>query len=407
MNILFLTLLDFNSINESGIYTDLMKVFINDNHNVYIVSPIEKRFNKNTHLLNYDDCKILKLQIGNIQKTKHIEKGVSLITLESKFIKGIKKYFSKIKFDLVLFSTPPITLHRSVEYVKRRDNAKTYLLLKDIFPQNAIDLGMFSSHSLVARYFKFKEKKLYLISDYIGCMSQKNVDYVLNNNISVDKSKIEVCPNSIEPLEHKLTKELRLSIMKKYKIPEDKVLFIYGGNLGKPQGVDFLIECIRATKTNKNAFFIIVGSGIEYSKIDNFFGDESPQNSILHKSLPKEDYEALVNICDVGLIYLDKRFTIPNFPSRLLSYLQAGIPVLSSTDTSTDIGSISTHGGFGLWNESGDIETFCNNVELLCCESVRVEMGLRARRYLENNYTSKHSFDIIMKHFGDKGEVNV
>jgi len=407
MNILFLTLLDFNSINESGIYTDLMKVFINDNHNVYIVSPIEKRFNKNTHLLNYDDCKILKLQIGNIQKTKHIEKGVSLITLESKFIKGIKKYFSKIKFDLVLFSTPPITLHRSVEYVKRRDNAKTYLLLKDIFPQNAIDLGMFSSHSLVARYFKFKEKKLYLISDYIGCMSQKNVDYVLNNNISVDKSKIEVCPNSIEPLEHKLTKELRLSIMKKYKIPEDKVLFIYGGNLGKPQGVDFLIECIRATKTNKNAFFIIVGSGTEYSKIDNFFCDESPQNSILHKSLPKEDYEALVNICDVGLIYLDKRFTIPNFPSRLLSYLQAGIPVLSSTDTSTDIGSISTHGGFGLWNESGDIETFCNNVELLCCESVRVEMGLRARRYLENNYTSKHSFDIIMKHFGDKGEVNV
>jgi len=407
MNILFLTTGRFNNIEDSGIYSDLLREFYKAGHNLYIVNSIEKRFNKESEYKKVNDVHYLKVKVGNITKTNIVEKGISTISLESQFLRLIKMHFSNIKFDLVLYSTPPITLGKVVKYIKNRDNAKTYLLLKDIFPQNAIDLAMLSSRSLISRYFEFKETKLYQMSDHIGCMSQKNVDYVLKNNILVDESKVEICPNSIEPLEFEFTSKLRLSIMKKYRIPEGKVLFIYGGNLGKPQGVDFLIECVRAIKTNTNVFFIIVGSGTEYSKIENFFDDNNPANAILHEGLPKEDYEALVNICDVGLIYLDKRFTIPNFPSRLLSYLQAGIPVLSSTDTSTDIGSISTHGGFGLWNESGDIETFCNNVELLCCESVRVEMGLRARKYLENNYTSKHSFDIIMKHFGDKGEVNV
>jgi len=142
MNILFLTLLDFSTIEESGIYTDLMRKFVKEDHNVYIVSPTEKRKQQPTELIDNGNYKILKLQIGNIQKTNLLEKGISTLTLESKFLKGIKKYFSDLKFDLVIYSTPPITLKKAVKYVKKRDNAKAYLLLKDIFPQNAVDLGM-------------------------------------------------------------------------------------------------------------------------------------------------------------------------------------------------------------------------------------------------------------------------
>ena len=52
----------------------------------------------------------------------------------------------------------------------------------------------------------------------------------------------------------------------------------------------------------------------------------------------------LANSCDVGLIFLDKRFTIPNFPSRLLSYMQASMPVLAATDVNTDIGKVIEEG---------------------------------------------------------------
>ena len=171
MNILFLTLSDFSSIEEKCIYTDLMRQFVKNGHTVYIVSPAEKRKCQSTKLINSESHKILKIAIGNIQKTNIIEKGLSTLTIEAKFIKGIKKYFAKVKFDLILHSTPPITLQKAVVYVKKRDNAKSYLLLKDIFPQNAVDLQMFSKNSLIYRYFRTKEKRLYAQSDYIGCMS--------------------------------------------------------------------------------------------------------------------------------------------------------------------------------------------------------------------------------------------
>lgn len=188
MNVLFLTLLDFSTIDEKGIYTDLMREFVKYGHDLYIISPTEKRKNEPTRLIDNGEVKILKLQIGNTQKTNRIEKGISILTLESKFKSGIKKYFNNVKFDLVLYSTPPITLQKAVEFVKLRDQAQTYLLLKDIFPQNAVDLGMLKTSgvkSLIYKSFRDKEDRLYKISDYIGCMSNANVEFLLKHNPSI------------------------------------------------------------------------------------------------------------------------------------------------------------------------------------------------------------------------------
>lgn len=402
MNILFLTLLDFTSIDERGIYTDLIREFVKSNHRVYIISPTEKRNQQPTRLINNENYKLLKLQIGNIQKTNMVEKGISTITLESKFKIGIKKFFSDIKFDLVLYSTPPITLQKAVEYVKKRDNAKTYLLLKDIFPQNAVDLGIIKKTGLegiIYRKFKIKEKKLYELSDYIGCMSKANKDFIIKYNSEIDSTIVEVCPNSIDPLKIDSDAKNRIQIRNKYNIPLDKTVFIYGGNLGKPQGIDFIIECLKANKYNNQVYFIIVGSGTEFDKLSCFFEKENLDNAQLFEQLPKKEYELLANTCDIGLIFLDKRFTIPNFPSRILSYMQASMPVLAATDVNTDIGKVIEEGRFGFWCESGDIMEFNKKLNKLCDINLRKSMGKNARAYLKNNYTSKHSYEIIMKHF--------
>ncbi|MBU5216400.1 glycosyltransferase family 4 protein [Bacillus albus] len=402
MNVLFLTLLDFSTIKEKGIYTDLMREFTNNGNNVYIISPTEKRKKQKNKLIDTGNCKILKLQIGNIQKTNMIEKGISTLTLESKFLKGIKNYFSDVKFDLVLYSTPPITLQKAVEYVQKRDNAKTYLLLKDIFPQNAVDLGMIKKKgigSLLYKYFRTKEKKLYSISNYIGCMSQANVNFLLQNNPEISPDIVEVCPNSIEPLNVK--KDVRKSneVKAKYKIPIDKTVFIYGGNLGKPQGIDFLIECLKVNKNNNQVHFVIVGAGTEFPKLKTCINNENLTNTQLFSQLPKDEYDILANSCDVGLIFLDKRFTIPNFPSRILSYMQASMPILAATDINTDIGEIIEDGGFGLWCESSNSESFNEKLNQMCNRELRKSMGINARRYLEANYTARNSYEIIMNHF--------
>ena len=402
MNILFLTLLDFLDIEEQGIYTDLLREFVNHGHNVIIISPTEKKKKQPTKLFDFENYKILKLQIGNIQKTNIVEKGISTVLLEKKFISGIQKYFSNISFELVLYSTPPITLQQAVEYVKNRDNAKTYLLLKDIFPQNAIDLGMLKKtgvKGILYKYFRSKEKKLYAISDYIGCMSPANVRYLIQNNYEVSKSKVETCPNSIEPIHINTDIGTIENIKNKYQIPNNKTVFIYGGNLGKPQGIDFMIDCLKYNSNNDKVHFVIAGNGTDYIKIKNFFNKENPINAQLFHQLPKKEYELLVLACDVGLIFLDNRFTIPNFPSRLLSYMQASLPVLAATDRSTDIGQIIEQGEFGYWCESTDVTQFTQLLDRFSDEKARRQMSEKSRLYLEEHFSVKKGYEIIMKHF--------
>lgn len=409
MNDLFLTLLDFDSLDERNIYTDLLREFAKHGHNLFVISPVERRKNQETRVIKTDKATILKLKIGNIQKTNIIEKGISTISIEPLFIAGIKKYFSDVKFDLVIYSTPPITFCNAIEFVKKRDGAKTYLLLKDIFPQNAVDMGMLSKtgvKSFLYKYFRNKEKKLYRISNYIGCMSQANVEYVLKHNPEINPEKVEICPNSVEVVDMSVDEKTRDEIRRKYGIPLDKKVFVYGGNLGKPQGIDFMIECLRSQEKNKEVYFLIVGDGTEYGKIETYVESDKPSNVKLMKRLPKEDYDKMVAACDVGMIFLDYRFTIPNFPSRLLSYMQAKIPVLAVTDSNTDIGKVIVDGGFGWWCESKDSQDFADLIECIFSDKDMVdnlaERSKSARIYLEKEYETGRAYSTIMKAFSIK-----
>ena len=120
MNILFLSLLDINSFDDENIYMDLLNELIKKNVNVFIVSPSERRKKESTHVINNKNSKILKVKTGNIQKTNIVEKGISTLLIEFQYKKAIKKYFKHIKFDLVLYATPPITFCNVIKYIKKK-----------------------------------------------------------------------------------------------------------------------------------------------------------------------------------------------------------------------------------------------------------------------------------------------
>ncbi|MDB1921732.1 glycosyltransferase family 4 protein [Clostridium tertium] len=399
MNILFLTLTYPENASSRGIYIDLMKELKNRGNNITVVTPIERRNNKDTYISFSDGIKVLRVKSGNIQKTNKIEKGISTLLIESQFIKAIRDNLSDVKYDLIMYSTPPITFERVIKFIKDRDNAKSYLLLKDIFPQNAVDLSMISEKGLIYKYFRKKEERLYKISDYIGCMSEKNKEYILKHNNWLSSEKVEICPNSIEPLEFsEISKSEKLLIREKHNLPKDAIICVYGGNLGKPQGIDFLIKVLDNNKNNTDIFFLIVGGGTEYNKISNWIKSNAPDNCLLLSMLPKEDYDNLIKACDIGLILLDNRFTIPNFPSRILSYMEIGIPVIAATDKNTDIGDVITAGNFGYWCESRDLAGFNNIIKnIINSKDELINIGRSGRVYLEKNYTVKTSADIIIK----------
>lgn len=395
MNILFLSVASVDDINARGIYSDLMREFISRRNDVYIASPTERRFGKHTHLIKTDHCQILKVKTLNIQKTNVIEKGLGTLLLEWQFDKAIKKYWGDVKFNLILYATPPITFNRVIERIKKRCDCKSYLMLKDIFPQNAVDLGMIKDGSFLHKIFRKKEERLYEISDKIGCMSPANCEYVIKHNPKINSNNVEVCPNAVMPIETPpLLDEERKALVSKLCIPPDRTLYIYGGNLGKPQGVDFLLNIAEANEKRNDSFIIIAGNGTEYPKLEKWFATHNPKNSKLISALPKKDYDNLVRACHIGLIFLDPRFTIPNFPSRLLSYLENSMPVLLATDLNTDMGYIAEKEGFGLWCESGDLDIFMQNMNKMTSESI-TSMGKKGYDYLLKNYTVDKVVDII------------
>ena len=75
--------------------------------------------------------------------------------------------------------------------------------------------------------------------------------------------------------------------------------------MGKPQGIPFLVECMRTVKDREDCHFVIVGDGTEYPKLEAFVNECRPKAVSVFRRLPKEDYDRLADACDVGLIFLD------------------------------------------------------------------------------------------------------
>lgn len=404
MNVLYLTMSSgLRNIEANGIYTDLMRKFRDEGHEVYIIYPKERKLGEPTELTTHNHVHALGVKTLNVTKTNVIEKGIGQLLLESQFMSALKRYFADVKFDLILYSTPPITFTKVIKYAKKRNpKAMSYLMLKDIFPQNAVDLGMLSKKGIkgvLYRSFRNKEKELYKVSDYIGCMSPANVKYVLEHNPEVNPAVVEIAPNSYA-LPKEIAKIDVVSVRKKYGLPIDKPIFIYGGNMGKPQGIPFLIECMDAVVGREECHFVVVGDGTEYSKLDAWVKEVKPKSVSVFRKLPKADYDALASACDVGLIFLDYRFTIPNYPSRLLPYLMERKPIIAATDPNCDTGILAEENGYGFYCPSNSVNGFVEAVNRMLASDIK-QMGENGYQFYLNNYTVEHTYQAIVKHLKD------
>lgn len=398
MNILFLTI-SYSTKTHKNFYEDLLREFLEDGHRVFVACAIERRSKEKPGITEEDGINVLRIRTLNITgQVSLVEKGLATLTVDCLFKRMIRKKYANISFDLILYPTPPITWTSTIKDVKKRYNARSYLMLKDIFPQNAVDLQMMRK-GMLFRYFKYKEHELYDVSDYIGCMSPRNVEYLLDNNRWIDRKKVEICPNCIKINEEVPDRKTTIyDVRKKYNIPSDALLFLYGGSLGRPQGVDFIIRCLDSQKDNSGVYFLIIGNGSEYFRLKNFVEANRLNNVKVEAYLPREEYQQIAQQCDAGLIFLDYRFTIPNFPSRLLDYLKIAIPVLAVTDKSSDIGKIAEENGFGYYVPSNDIQMFNDAILKLRNANLKL-MGKKGWDYLKANYSTKIGERIILKHF--------
>jgi len=395
MRVLFLMIAFPDVQKNPNLYTDIALEFVKDGHDVYVTTVLEKKFDRETALQKESRLNVLRVKCGDLFNVGFIKKGISTITLPCRFIQAIKKYWPEIPFDLVIYPTPPITFNKVVKYIKKREHCQSYLILRDIFPQNAKDMGLMNN-DLLFKYFRRIEKDLYDFSDYIGCMSQKNIDYILSHN-NLSKSKCELLPNW-----KKINRpgfEESVNYRTKYGL-NNKFVAIFGGVIGIAQELEFLLELARYYRSRDDIVFLIIGEGNQKGKLQEIINKEKLSNFIMKERIPSSEFESLVRQCDLGLINLSRNFTIPNSPSKVLDYFEAGLPVLASIDKNTDFGQFLEEAKVGLWSLTGDIETYRRNFEILLNnKELRKELGKNGRDFLAKNLTVERTYRTIIKHF--------
>lgn len=383
----------FPNLDEGyNMYTTLVEEFICKGHEVTVVAPC----NKPTRLSQEKGIEILRvcsIQSRNVSKLK---KGLSTILLPYQFLNAIKKYYPIRTYDLIISATPPITFASVIEKIKQKYQSKFYLILRDIFPQNAVDLGYISPTGFTYHYFRKIEKKYYNLADYIGCMSEGNIDYITRHNPDIVKKDLHILRNFQKENKNEFVD--LVDLRRRYNLLKEDFIVVFGGNLGKPQQLENVLELAKRTLEYTDVKFFLVGEGNEMEKLEKTIKKLNLTNIILQSSVSKSKYQDLLRICDVGLISLHKDFTIPNIPSKILDYMNIGVPILASLDKSTDFNEILEESQSGLWSFSGDHNGFKSNLDVLYKNKVlRKEMGRNGNEYFKQYLLPECAYKTIIE----------
>lgn len=363
---------------------DTARALFNIGYKVVVLAPTERRNLEATHKYDDDGVEVLYLKTGNnFNETSKLEKILTVLTRPYLIERAIKEYYPNEKFDLIFGYTPFMANYKLFSKLKKRYNAKTILFLWDIFPQNAKDLGMFKN-KILFKFLKFREKMMYKVFDKIICNCQGQINYILENKYKT-KEKLILIRNSEFFKENELIDKEELKKEMGYK--KDDIISIFGGNMGEPQELENIVNMIITLKEYSNLKFIFLGNGTQIKKLKNMKEENKIKNLEILDFVERERYEKILRMCDIGLISLNKNYTVTNFPAKVTGYIKEGIPIFASLDSC----SIKYLGEFIRENKIGQVAK-AGNVE---------DMKENFLKLIENinQYEKKHFKNIYFENF--------
>lgn len=393
MNLLYISAV-WSGDGEPNMHSDFVNEAAKKGHSVTVLALCEKRNGVPTSYKTEDGINYLTVKCGNIQKTNKYQKVISSVLANFHILAATRKYLRKAKFDMVVWSVSSTLMYYAVNRLKKRFKAKQYLLLKEYWPQDPVDLGAMRVGGLVYNVLAYVEKTMMNNADYIGVSSPAGIKYV-DERYPKNTPKCEVCPHCETPRE--VVKTARNEVLEEFGIPSDKTVFLYGGNFGISQGIDDMVASIKAASKNENAFFAMLGSGTEYQKAKSEL--EGLSNVKFYSGLKYYKFLRLASACDCGMIFLFRGYNVPNIPGKLNTYLNAEIPIIACVDKTTDAGDILEAAGAGIKVYSGDTEAFCNAVEKITDKATRDEMSKNAKNLLCEKFTPEKVLEIIEERF--------
>lgn len=403
MNILFLTLsLPNGNGTVANMYYDLITEFRNNGHQVTVMTIMNQ---DGSTYSEENGLKIIRVKTLQTQNRKNlIIKGIAYALLPYNFKRAYKKHINNKQFDWVFLPTPPITLVDLVSFIKKKSGAKFYLILRDIHPQSAVSIGLIK-YKFMQNYLEKRAKRGYNMANLIGCMSPGNIEFIKNNYSNLNSNKLVLLYNwqKDESGEKSLiiTKS-NDNIRIKFGL-ENKVIALFGGNIGYGQRVENLYLLASHYKNNDSIRFIVIGKGVMKEKLIKLVKDDQLDNVFFLDFLPRDEYLQLLKSVDIGLVSINEKYSVPTCPSKAVSYMSLGIPIFAMINPGNDYGKIIEEAGAGYWTIGGDIGNidFSKFDKLLNSNEVRQKASRNGLEFYKQNLTSEVAFKTILKQIED------
>lgn len=373
---------------------DFIRTLKENGHSINVVVPNE---GDKTEFYTEDGIEILSVKTGTYAGNQSkIKKGISIFLRSYQLKKKIFKHLKNKKIDFVVGYTPFMANPTLIKKLKNYYNAKSILYLWDIFPQNAKDLKILNNE-LFFKFFKKKEKNMYDIFDRIICNCDGQVDYLLDQKY---KSEENICIIRNSESRDKKEANSDINIRKKLGYKEDDIISIFGGNMGIPQELKNILYLAEKLKEDSRLKFILLGTGAQKKDITELKEKFDLKNLKIIEFLPREEYEQILSISDIGIISLNKRYTVPNFPAKVTGYVKQGIPIFASLDRCSIkyLGKFIEQNNIGVASLAGDIDNM---------KSKFLDLILYRDSYLKKNFEKVYleNFDLENAYKKFKKEV--
>ena len=313
--------------------------------------------------------------------------------LQKKIWAAFLKVLINQDLDLAIVHSPTIFWHFILKQLNKRNDLKTYLILRDLFPQWLVDTKSISVFNPVYWYMKLRELQLYNQVNVIGVQNKNNLSYFKTKKY-FRRYKVKILYNwkiigDKGNLESDIRNQLKL---------ENKVLFIFGGNLGFGQDIENLLRLISSIQNEESFHFLFIGDGTQYEKIKGWINRNEMQHCVsLLPAVSNEEYQAILNECDVGVISLRKDFKTDNFPNKLLNYLEYQLPILASINPDNDLFRLIEKKKIGLVCKNGNDNEFIELARNLIANQIdREKMGDNGYKLLKEIFDVKVAIKQIL-----------